>query len=131
MDNNPPPASEKKKNAWEKVQEYMVSSPFLVALGQLRQNYETNKAKFLLIGFVVIAVLVIIFGLLFGSTLGRILRPSPIVIPDLPSITPTVVDAVPSSFDSLRNQVRQFSGVLPDPAPPAVDHNINLQAPRR
>lgn len=131
MDNNSLPQPKIKKKVWEKVQEKIVSSPAFVTLVQLRQRYETNKAKFLLIGFMGVAVLVIVFGLLFGSTLGHILRPSPIIIPDLPTITPTVTETVPSSFDPLREQVRQFSGVLPDPAPPAVDHNINLQPPRR
>jgi hypothetical protein len=76
-------------------------------------------------------VFVVLFGLAFGNSLARIFRPQSISIPLLPTVTPTVAPAVSTSFDALRDQVRTFTGILPDPAPPAVDDNINLQPPKR
>lgn len=116
-----------KKSPLEKIRDTIAAGPLPAAASKIEASYRTHRRQ-IWIGLVLTVLLIAIaIGLGFGERIARLFRPSLLEVPELPRVTPTPLPQVSTSFDQLRLDVRDFSGNLPDPAPPAVDHNISLE----
>lgn len=107
----------------------IASGPLPKLIEQLKKEWSRNKWLVVLALTTVILIIVLIFGLIGGAIIGAI-TVKPVDLPDLPAISPTERPSKSSIFDPLRQEVIDFVTILPDPAPPAVDQNINLDAKR-
>ena len=84
-----------------------------------------TKYKWIIIG--VLTLLALFIAIIIGKQLSR--TKTPVYLPPtIETITPTSSRQVRSSFDGLRNTIINFSATLPDPALPAVDNQISLEA---
>lgn len=115
----------------EQLRTQISAGPLPQTIENFKTRFQTHRRQILVGGSVLIILIMVLFGLRFGGLLDRIFRPGALQVSQLPTVTPTIPPAISTSFDSLRDQIRAFSGVLPDPAPPAVDQNISLQPAKR
>lgn len=84
------------------------------------------------IGGAVIGVMIVaLIAIRIGQNISAINQPQQAQVSAIPTVQPTVVISKPSVFDGLKTQVTDFTTLLPDPAPPAVDPNISLNPPQR
>lgn len=127
----PPVMKAKKPTFVENFKQQVAAGPLPQTLVQLKAKYQPYRRQILLVGAGFVVLLVVVLGLRFGGLLARIFRPGDLEVTQLPTVTPTQAPAVATSFDAVKEQVKDFSGILPDPAPPAVDHDIDLQPPKR
>ena len=79
----------------------------------------------------VVLLVVVMLAIALGRRLAILNRPGEGTPEALPTVAPTVESEKISVFAGLKQQVAVFSVLLPDPAPPAVDANITLSAPKR
>ncbi len=80
--------------------------------------------KWYFVGFLVLMVL---FGAIsFGRTLSE--KNAPVFVPPIVDVTtPTSTTQKTSVFSSLKRSISEFNPILPDPAIPLLDNNINLE----
>lgn len=103
------------------------NGPLPKAIDQLKAEWRRNKWLVVLGLTTLVLIVVLILGLIGGAIVGALTTKS-VDVPDLPSISPTERPRKTSIFDPLRQEIIDFTTILPDPAPPAVDQNINLDA---
>jgi hypothetical protein len=111
----------------EKFRQLIAAGPLPATASRIDVSYRTHRKQIWISLVIVILFIAIAIGLGFGERIARFFRPEQLQVPDLPRVTPTPAPLVSTSFDQLRERVGAFSGSLPEPAPPAVDHNISLQ----
>lgn len=115
------------KTSWEKFSYQVHQHPQLAGFFAWWQKYHRHiklaaAALFLLI--------MIIFGLQLGLSLADKSSLPDVAPPPIATVTPTVTTTVTTPLNQLRTEVERFQLLLPDPAPPAVDHDITLKEKR-
>jgi hypothetical protein len=103
-------------------------NPQLMELVEETQGFWSKygfKIKLALVGIIVL--IVVVLGVRLGSNLAGIFRPSSATPPEIPDITPTVESTTQTELQNLKEEIKEFETLLPDPAPPPVDENIYLQ----
>lgn len=93
--------------------------------------WKVNSFKVKLISAVVGIVVLILIAVQVGQNIAALNRPDDATPAALPTVAPSGQMVKESVFEGLRQQVIDYSPLLPDPAPPAVDANITLKAPER
>lgn len=99
------------------------------ALGHFVDFWQQHRLKIILIFSLAILAIVLLSAIYLGSNLAR-QQQTEINPPPIAEVTPTP-SAVPNSvIMPLFQQYQNFSVILPDPAPPAVDYQIDLNPPK-
>lgn len=93
--------------------------------------WKVNGFKVKIGGGVVGVLIVIMIAVRIGQNIAALNRPQDAQPVAIPTVQPTVATQKPSVFDGIKLQVTNFTTLLPDPAPPAVDPKISLNPPVR
>lgn len=125
------PIGDIKKNIDKQKQEFVEQAkknPQLMELLEEIQSFWSKygfKIKLILIGILILTIVVI--GIRVGSNVAGLFRPSPATPPEIPNITPTQESITQTELQRLKEEIKEFETLLPDPAPPPVDENIYIQ----
>jgi Na+/H+ antiporter NhaB len=88
-----------------------------------------QKVKLAAIGVIVLTIILVAVSL--GRNLASLNQPQETNPQALPTVAITPESEKVSIFIDLKQQITDFSPLLPDPAPPSVDPNITLQEIKR
>lgn len=76
-------------------------------------------------------LLLVIIAIQIGGNIAGLNRPLDRQPAAIPTVATSPEQMKVSVFAQLKEQIKAFSPLLPDPAPPGVDPNITLKAPTR
>lgn len=114
------------------IKQKLTSQPQIqVLITNFNQFWLTYGQKVKYASIAIAIFIVILVAVNLGRNLAALNRPqitSPDTIPTV-VISPEVQKV--SVFTDLKQQITDFSPLLPDPAPPAVDADITLLPPKR
>lgn len=78
---------------------------------------------------ILVILFVIVTAINFGLNVSRRNQPKTILPEDLPGVSPTKTITRDSELNNLRQTVKDFSVILPDPGAPPVDPEIYIGTP--
>jgi len=96
-------------------------------LHQFTTFWHQHRLKIIIAFFAIVLLSLLFSAIYIGSNLGRQASRNGINPPPLPEATPTPTKSYQSVIDPLYQQFKDYSILLPDPAPPAVDYQITLE----
>lgn len=79
-----------------------------------------------LISAFLVIVFLILIAIRLGTNFANQSRPDALQPPPIADITPPAEIKTETEIEKLRQEIQDFSTLLPDPAPPAVDPDISL-----
>lgn len=79
------------------------AGPLPKTMAGIESKFLAHRSQILLGTLLLGLILVIIFGVTFGGDLAKLFRPKSIVVPELPTVTPTTTVKFTSRFDNLRD----------------------------
>ncbi len=116
----------------EEIKAKLLSQPQTqVLIEKMRVFWQESGRKVKLVGSALGILILILVAVRLGGNIARLNRPGEVEPVALPTVMPVVDKAKVSVFSDLKQEIQDFSPLLPDPAPPAVDQNISLKLPER